>query len=76
MLKDPVDFAERIMNIMYANMDIDPETPMEEEPVAADFPDEPDELEEELDADEEEEVVEEAEETDGEYEKSDEKDEL
>ena len=27
-LKDPVDFAERIMNIMYANMDIDPETPV------------------------------------------------
>lgn len=27
-LKDPVDFADRIMNIMYANLDIDPETPV------------------------------------------------
>jgi len=78
MLKDPVDFAERIMNIMYANMDIDPETPIEDEPVAADFPDEEDE-EEVVDADEEE-VVEDdevaEEEGDVEYEKSDEKDEL
>ena len=27
-LKDPVDFADRILNIMYANLDIDPETPV------------------------------------------------
>lgn len=55
-LKDPTDFADRIMNIMYANLEIDPETPMEEEPVAADFPDaEDDEEVEEVDADEEEE---------------------
>ena len=27
-LKDPVEFADRIMNIMYANLDIDPETPV------------------------------------------------
>ena len=27
-LKDPTDFADRIMNIMYANLDIDPETPV------------------------------------------------
>merc|ERR1711970_940950 len=33
-LSDPVEFADRIMNIMYANMDIDPETPVEDEPVA------------------------------------------
>jgi len=71
-LKDPTDFADRIMNIMYANLDIDPETPLEEEPQAADFEDENDILEdeEEVDADEEEEVVE-----DGEY-ASEEKDEL
>jgi len=70
-LKDPTDFADRIMNIMYANLDIDPETPLEEEPQAAEFEDENDILEdeEEVDADEEE-VVE-----DGEY-ASDEKDEL
>merc|ERR1719281_389617 len=69
-LKDPTDFADRIMNIMYANLDIDPETPLEEEPQAADFEDENDILEdeEEVDADEEE-VVE-----DGEY-ASEEKDE-
>jgi len=27
-LADPVEFADRIMNIMYANLDIDPETPV------------------------------------------------
>ena len=27
-LREPVDFAERILNIMYANLDIDPETPV------------------------------------------------
>lgn len=57
-LKDPVDFADRIMNIMYANLDIDPETPLDDEPVAADFPDaeeEDDELV--VDADEEEEEI-------------------
>jgi len=56
-LKDPVDFADRILNIMYANLDIDPETPIDDEPVAAEWEDEAeDEGIEELDADEEEEV--------------------
>jgi len=55
-LKDPVDFADRIMNIMYANLDIDPETPLDDEPVAADFPDaEEDDDEIMIDGDEEEE---------------------
>ena len=27
-LKEPVDFADRILNIMYANLEIDPETPV------------------------------------------------
>ena len=27
-LREPVDFAERILNIMYANLEIDPETPV------------------------------------------------
>lgn len=50
-LKDPTDFADRIMNIMYANLDIDPESPIEEEPTAGDWEDEEDE--EELEAEEE-----------------------
>jgi len=50
-LKDPSDFADRIMNIMYANLDIDPETPVEDEPTAGDWEDEEDE--EELEAEEE-----------------------
>jgi len=45
-LGEPIDFADRILNIMYANLDIDPETPIDDEPVAADFPDEEDEEEE------------------------------
>jgi len=69
-LKDPVEFADRIMNIMYANLDIDPETPLAEEPVAADFPDEEDE-EEVVADDEEEEIIEE-----GEYDTDEPKDEL
>lgn len=44
-LKDPTDFADRIMNIMYANLDIDPETPVEDEPDAATWDDEEDEEE-------------------------------
>ena len=27
-LREPVDFADRILNIMYANLEIDPETPV------------------------------------------------
>jgi len=50
-LKDPTEFADRIMNIMYANLDIDPETPVEDEPTAGDWEDEEDE--EELEAEEE-----------------------
>jgi len=46
-LREPVDFAERILNIMYANMDIDPETPIDDEPTAAEWDDEGDELVEE-----------------------------
>jgi len=69
-LKDPVEFADRIMNIMYANLDIDPETPLAEEPVAADFPDEEDE-EEVVADDDEEEIIEE-----GEYDTDEPKDEL
>jgi heat shock protein beta len=46
-LREPVDFAERILNIMYANLDIDPETPIDEEPQAAEWDDEGDELVEE-----------------------------
>ena len=30
-LKEPVDFADRILNIMYANLEIDPETPVSNE---------------------------------------------
>lgn len=33
------------MNIMYANLDIDPESPIEEEPTAGDWEDEEDEEE-------------------------------
>lgn len=60
-LREPVDFADRILNIMYANLEIDPETPIDDEPTAADFEDEDDELvdEEEVDADAEEEVFDE-----------------
>merc|ERR1712176_792170 len=57
-LREPVDFAERILNIMYANLDIDPETPIDDEPQAADWEDEGDDLveeEEEIAADDEEE---------------------
>lgn len=57
-LKEPVDFAERILNIMYANLDIDPETPIEDEPTAAEWDDDVDEgegEEEEIDAEEDEE---------------------
>jgi len=58
-LREPVDFAERILNIMYANLDIDPETPIDEEPQAADWEDESDDLveeEEEIAADDEDEA--------------------
>jgi len=30
-LKEPVDFADRILNIMYANLEIDPETPVSDQ---------------------------------------------
>merc|ERR1712106_1233077 len=59
-LREPVDFAERILNIMYANMDIDPETPIDDEPTAAEWDDEGDELveeEEDIIADDDEEEV-------------------
>merc|ERR1712110_49427 len=58
-LREPVDFADRILNIMYANLEIDPETPIDDEPTAAEFEDEDDQLveEEEIEADGEEEEV-------------------
>merc|ERR1712176_1347932 len=57
-LKEPVDFADRILNIMYANLEIDPETPIEPEPTAAEWDDEVDEgEEEEVDMDAEDEEV-------------------
>ena len=31
-LREPVDFADRILNIMYANLEIDPETPVSSSP--------------------------------------------
>jgi len=58
-LKEPVDFADRILNIMYANLEIDPETPIEPEPTAAEWDDDVDagEDEEEVDMDADEEEV-------------------
>merc|ERR1712002_899957 len=47
-LKDQVDFSKRIMNMLYKNLDIDPNTPIEAEP---------EEDEEEVDADEEDEAA-------------------
>jgi len=50
-LKDQVDFSKRIMQMLYKNLDIDPNTPIEEEPAEAE---EAEEDEEEVDADDEE----------------------
>uniref|UniRef100_H2ZL53 Endoplasmin n=1 Tax=Ciona savignyi TaxID=51511 RepID=H2ZL53_CIOSA len=58
-LKDSVDFSKRILGMLYKNLNIDPETPVEEEP--EDEAEE--EEEEEVDADEEEEETEGAEAT-------------
>lgn len=54
-LKDQVDFSKRIMDLLYKNLNIDPNTPIEEEPAI----EEPEEDEEEVDADDEEESEEE-----------------
>jgi len=51
-LKDQVDFSKRIMELLYKNLGIDPNTPIEEEP---EIPEETEEDEEEVDADDEEE---------------------
>jgi len=59
-LKDQVDFSKRIMQLLYKNLDIDPNTPIEEEPEIEE-PEE--EEEEEVDADEEEDGDEDATET-------------
>jgi len=67
-LKDPTDFADRILNIMYANLDIDPETPLEEEPEEVE---DPEDDEEEIEAEGEEEVIDDTED-DIVYESSDE----
>merc|ERR1719153_1179832 len=50
-LKEPVDFADRILNIMYANLEIDPETPIDDEPTAAEWDDDVDAGEDEEEVD-------------------------
>merc|ERR1712013_268074 len=52
-LKDQVDFSKRIMNMLYKNLDIDPNTPIESEPEEEEEAEEEEEDEEEVDADEE-----------------------
>nr|XP_009861771.1 endoplasmin [Ciona intestinalis] len=52
-LKDSVDFSKRILDMLYKNLNIDPETPIEEEP--EDEEPEEEEEEEEVDTDDEEE---------------------
>merc|ERR1739838_946892 len=54
-LKDQVDFSKRIMDMLYTNLDIDPETPIEAEP------EDQEEGEEEEEVDEPEDAVEEPE---------------
>merc|ERR1739838_794534 len=61
-LKDQVDFSKRIMDMLYTNLDIDPETPIEAEP----------EDQEEEEAEEDEEEVDEEDEEGEEEEEADE----
>jgi len=58
-LKDQVDFSKRIMNMLYKNLDIDPNTPIEAEPEEEEEAEEEeeDDEEEEVDADEEDEAA-------------------
>nr|XP_039250321.1 endoplasmin-like [Styela clava] len=71
-LKDSADFSKRILSMLYKNLNIDPDTPIEEEPEDEEKEEE-DEDEEEVDADEEDEEEDdgedEVEEGDGEEEK-------
>merc|ERR1711990_1363893 len=62
-LQDQAEFSKRILGMLYKNLDIDADAPIEEEPVDEDE-DEEAEDEEEIDADEEEEMEEEAAEED------------
>merc|ERR1712209_307462 len=52
-LQDQAEFSKRILGMLYKNLDIDPDSPIEEEPVDEDD-EEADDDEEEIDADEEE----------------------
>merc|ERR1712025_1020613 len=70
-LQDQAEFSKRILGMLYKNLDIDPDAPIEEEPVdedddeeAEDDDEEEEEDEEEIDADDEEEMEEEAAEED------------
>merc|ERR1712240_3860 len=54
-LKGQVDFSKRIMNMLYKNLDIDPNTPIEAEPEEEE--EEEEDEEEEVDADEEDEAA-------------------
>ncbi|CAK8698561.1 unnamed protein product [Clavelina lepadiformis] len=65
-LKDSVDFSKRILDMLYSNLDIDPDTPIEEEPVDEEAEEEE---EEEVDADDEEEVDDDGDEEEGSEEK-------
>lgn len=66
-LQDQAEFSKRILGMLYRNLDIDPDTAIEEEPVddedeeADDDEDEDDDEEEEIDADDEEEIADEVE---------------
>merc|ERR1712136_9413 len=52
-LQDQAEFSKRILGMLYSNLDIDPDAPIEEEPVDDEAEDD-EEDEEEIDADEEE----------------------
>merc|ERR1739838_219645 len=52
-LKDQVDFSKRIMDMLYTNLDIDPETPIEAEPEDQEEDEEAEEDEEEAEEEEE-----------------------
>jgi heat shock protein beta len=61
-LQDQAEFSKRILGMLYKNLDIDPDAPIEEEPVdeddeEADDDEEDEEDEEEIDADDEEEIA-------------------
>merc|ERR1712136_251207 len=59
-LQDQAEFSKRVLGMLYSNLDIDPDAPIEEEPVDEDEEEDDDEAEddeedeEEIDADEEE----------------------